>query len=425
MSLSAADPTRQIGTLATRREVLWLLLGSLVLIFLRTPMLLLHGRIVCEEGTVYFQQAWNSPWLRALTAVHQGYYSLLMNAVSLWAADAMPLEWAARVMTTAALAVLLLTVFLAITCEAFVTRRGRALAASICIFTPAIEIWMTAECAQFVLVVAAALVAISSADRYRLLRIGTLVLAGFSGPASCVLTPFFVYRAWKGRSLWATIQAAVMMLASLLQGSLLLVSLRSGARHAGAPGKACWFGATVVEKIFSVEFATRAGALASRWLLDHHRSAAVCTLFWILAVAGMGLLWWLAGLGGGSARWLFWMALVSLGFNYAGIGEDLPALFAGAFRYFYSGSVLFGLVFVLAFERTRLLPEAAGERRWTTILLSLVLFSGVLDAVGYWNKLQYREPEWRGEVRAWRRDPSYTLRTGRSTWPDRIYLVPR
>ncbi len=409
----------------SRREVLWLMLGACLLIFLRTPLLLVDGRIICEEGTVYFQQAWNGRWTESLLAVHQGYYSLFMNAVSLCAARILPLEDAARVMTTASLLVLLLTVYLAITCEAFASRRARRLAALICIITPAIEIWMTAECAQFVLVVAAALVCVSSAERHRLIRTATLVLSGFSGPAACVFTPFFLFRAYKARTLWTTVQATVMTLASLLEGSLLLASLHGGERHAGTPGKWYWFGATLVEKIFSVELATRAGALASRWVLDHHRGVAVCLLFWLLAGASLASLWRLSGLGGYRARALFWLALTSLIFNFAGIGEDLPALFAGTFRYFYTGSVLFGFIFILAFEQTRNLPSAASYRRLSSVLLGLVLFSGLLDAVGYWNKLQYRDPRWSDEVRVWRQDPRYTLRTARSTWPDRIHLDPR
>ena len=115
-----------------------LLMGLAVLLaLLRAPLLLLHGRVFAEEGTVYLQQAWNAPAIMTITAVHQGYYSFLMNTFALLAARVVPLEYAGLLSTWMALFILLLTIYLTVICEAFRTKQIRALAAALVLFAAA------------------------------------------------------------------------------------------------------------------------------------------------------------------------------------------------------------------------------------------------------------------------------------------------
>ena len=65
------------------RELAILLAIAFVAWFLRGPRVLLHGRLLLEEGTTYLRYAWDAPPLQAFFAPHQNYYSLLPNAIAL------------------------------------------------------------------------------------------------------------------------------------------------------------------------------------------------------------------------------------------------------------------------------------------------------------------------------------------------------
>ncbi len=171
-----------------------ILIAAALTTIIRSPLLLLHGRVWAEEGTVYYQQAWDTHVMDALLAVHVGYYSLFMNGLTLIAEKCAPPELLALILTWAAFAALMLTVYLAIECEAFRDARSRWLAAGIVVLTPAIEVWLTAEDVQFYLVVCVALIWISDETRHRVLRSVTLLLGGLTGPVSCILTPFLCSR---------------------------------------------------------------------------------------------------------------------------------------------------------------------------------------------------------------------------------------
>jgi hypothetical protein len=411
-----------------RTEPLLLVAAAFFLAILRSPLLLFHGRVYAEEGTVYLQQAWDASPLATLTAVHQGYYSLFMNLLALVTAKLVPLEWVGFTLTAAALAVLLLTVYLAATCEAFHDARTRLLAAAVCVLTPAIEVWLTAEDAQFYLPICVALICLSSEQRHRIVRTLTLLLAGLTGPVSCVLTPFYLVRAHRRRTPWAYLQAAILVACSTVQGLILLHTLRSGTRSLGGMVKAEWFGPLLFLKIFSVMLLTRLGAFAAQHLVLHHPGLPVLFLFWLLTLFCCALFWKLAKMGGEAGKLCFGMALASLAFNYIGIAEPLHTLFIGAFRYFFSGFALLSMVLVLASAKavpsSPKEPKAprAPETKLALRLICLVLASGAIDAAGYWGRLQRSNPSWRGQVAAWRTNPDTPIRVSPEDWPYRIHL---
>jgi hypothetical protein len=399
------------------------MLGALAIAFVRSPLLLLHGRVFAEEGTVYLQQAWTDTPRHTLLAVHQGYYSLLMDLLAQLTARLLQPEYWALALTTAALTVLMLTVFLAVTCEEFQTTRARLLAAGVVLLTPSLEVWLTAEDVQFYLIVCVALICLSSEHRHRLVRGLTLLLAGLTGPASCVLTPFFLFRAWRRRTGAAVLQAGVLTVCTLVQGLALLGSLRTGNRTLAGPQKLEWFGPVLFLKIFSVDFFTRGGAFVSQRIVLHHQSASVCVLFWLLALVSFALFLKMALLAGEPGLMCLWMAVASLAFDYMGIAEPLGVIFIGAFRYFFAGAALLSMVLVLACSRL----ERRGtlqQRQLALTLVLLVLACGVIDATGYWTRLQRLKPDWRAQVAAWRANPSTPIRVSPTTWNVGMHLPP-
>jgi uncharacterized membrane protein len=399
------------------------MLAALAVAFVRSPLLLLHGRIYAEEGSVYLQRGWDAPPLQALLALHQGYYSLLMDGLAVFTARLIEPEHWALAMTTASLAMLMLAVFLAITCEQFETTRARMMAAGVVLLTPSIEVWMTAEDMQFYLVVCTALICISSEHRHRVLRGLTLLLAALTGPASCAIAPFFLWRAWRRRTAGAYFQAAIITVCALAQGLVLLGSLRSGSRTLAGYGKFAWFGPVLFLKIFSVDFFTRLGEFQCRRIVQHRQDVAVCLLLWLLSLLSLGLFRKMAKLGGEAAQMCFWMALASLAFDYTGIAEPMSVVFAGAARYFFAGFVLLSMTLVLAYAKAQR-TGTVREQKLALALVLLVLFCGAVDAAGYWTRLQIRTPDWSAEVARWRKDPSTPLRTSPLTWDRTIHLHP-
>ena len=405
-----------------RRESLLILLAALLVAILRSPLLLLHGRVIAEEGTVYFQQAWDSSAAIALLAPHQGYYSLFMNALTLLAERLLPVEWFAVTLTTASLLILLLTVYLAITCELFPTTRTRCLAAAIILFVPAIEVWLTAEDVQFYLSACTAIICLSSASSHRLVRSLTLLLAGLTGAVSCIFTPFFLWRAWRDRTRMAAVQAAILTLCSLVQAFFIL-HFRAGGRSASGLAKFPWFGPVLVLKVFSVAFFGRLGAFLAQRIAIHHPVPAVCLLFWLLAILAFAIFWHLARLGGAPSRLCFCMALTVFALDYTAIGEPLDIVFIGAFRYVFTGSLLLWLLPLIAYASTGQ-SASLRDRRLAAACLTLFLFWGAIDAAGYWTRFQNRTPDWQTEVAHWRKDPTYPIHVSPKTWPLVMHLRP-
>lgn len=406
-----------------RKETTLIMFAALLLAFVRSPLLLIHGRVIAEEGTVYFQKAWDSSALDALFAIHQGYYSLFTNGVALLAEKLVPLEWAAFVFTFVSLLILMLTVYLAITCEVFQDSRSRWMAAGIVMLTPSIEVWLTAEDVQFYLAVCTALICLSSERRHRILRFATLLLAGLSGVVSCALTPFFLLRAYRRRTLGAVLQAGVLAACCSVQGVIILHTLHDGGRKLSSADKVRWFGPVMFLKIFAVTFFGRLGAFLSQHIVIRHTNTAVCLLFWLLAFLSLAFFWKVAKTGGEPAMVCFCMAIASLVFDYSAIGEPLQTIFIGAFRYVFTGFLLLWLIPVLAYAKARS-NGSSHDQKIALYFALLILSWGAMDTVGYWTRFQCLTPEWSGQVAAWRKDPNTPIRVAPYDWPLQMHLRP-
>jgi len=91
---SIASPEETHATLDRHAGRLLWVFAFAVLICIRMPAILIHGRFWAEEGSPIFQDAWTMPWYGVLTPSYGGYLSIVPNLAGLFARHLVPLDYA-------------------------------------------------------------------------------------------------------------------------------------------------------------------------------------------------------------------------------------------------------------------------------------------------------------------------------------------
>lgn len=128
----------------TSARVLWVL-GFALLICIRLPGILIHGRFWAEEGSPIFQYAWTMPWYNVLTLSYGGYLSIVPNLAGLLARHLVPLAYAPYVTITIALLIQLCpAILLATARDEWLSGRIRLITALLLLATPPAteEVWL-------------------------------------------------------------------------------------------------------------------------------------------------------------------------------------------------------------------------------------------------------------------------------------------
>ena len=206
----------------------FMLVAYAMAVLVRMPDILIKRRFWAEEGEVYFHNAWNERWYDALFAVHSGYLNLSASLATLLAAHLVPLEFAPLVSTGFALFVQLCPAFLLITGRVeWLQSRVILLLALLLLLAcnNTGEVWLNSITSQFHLGLCTALIlALPTVGGWLgAFRVGLLVLAPLSGPASIFLIPLFFLRAWLDRSRARLIQGGLLAACGGLQ--VLMVAL--------------------------------------------------------------------------------------------------------------------------------------------------------------------------------------------------------
>jgi hypothetical protein len=208
-----------------------IVLGCLLLVALREPDLLARPRMWAEEGKIFLAFALHHTAWEVLSQPQVGYFTLFNALVSLVQARLFSLEAAATVSTCAGLLVQLLPVLLVVfTSHAFWSTPGRkvACALALVLVTPP-ELQLNTTNSHFFLGLATFLVLVIPASTLpaatKWLFRGLLVLANLSGPASMLLTPAFLLKAYTERSREKTIQAGIQVACAAFQGCATLYTL--------------------------------------------------------------------------------------------------------------------------------------------------------------------------------------------------------
>jgi hypothetical protein len=386
----------------TRLQVSLLMLIGLIVLFARAPHLLLQGHVVAEEGTTYLLYAWDATPLRALLAPHQGYYSLLDNLCALIAARVLPLSATAIFFTWTAAAIQLLLLFLAVQCEAFRTPLQRWLALfALLLATPNFEIWLSLENCQWLLVVAAAVILISSTRRLFLLRSATLALGALSGVTTVPLIPLFWLKAWRQRSRRAVVFALSITLPAFLQSAILLRAMSAGDRPVSTHEIRALVAYTS-SRVLVLPFTTGRGALYYDTFLFHH-PGIVWRLTLYIASAILLVLGFLLFRTSRAALLLYVSALLSCAFDWYGCFhctfDLILASPGGEGRYFFPANAILLLALLLS--------ATSASGRWLA-RASFVAFAWLL-VTGTFQYFRMRPiftgyPAWLPQVRRWEVD---------------------
>jgi hypothetical protein len=410
-----------------RKQKAFLLTIYALFVALRSPALMMHGRIFAEEGSVYLRYAWLHPSVHALMAPHLGYYSVWPNLCSILAAHLFPLSQAALVLTWCAFVVQLLTAYLIVECEAFETPWSKGLALAVLLLASNLEAWLNTINSQFYFAIAASVILISQENRLRLQRDGILVLGALTGPVTACLAPFFLVRAFLNRSRDAVIQAALLVLCAGIQFGVVLSQLNRGARNIAfqPKGLAPVFLVRYLVPSFTsklgetVAMVTILGQPSRYWgqrLTWHMPLSWPFVLLWTaIDAAWIALLFWVSP--SRSSRWLLaaaiWLAL------FAMVGS-LNGTFQVSERYAFSSEVLIGLSLVLGLANATM---SALQRKLAIVLLACFLTSGAMEYVYFHRWLETEAaPDWTTQVLAWQRDHKRELFVSPKGWPG--FILP-
>lgn len=421
--LPGADAAAGAGAVFTRGQRLALLALFLLLAMLRLPEVWRHGRLLGEEGAIFFAYAWHRPAGEALWRSFASYLNLGANGATLLLArlvrgGAVPLEFAPYV--TQAIA----TGFQAVPALLVLGGRGRWLANRwavigallIMVVSPTVEeVFANSMHIGYHLALAAGLIVALDVPAGRAGRFACLALLGLGplcGPGAILVLPVFVLRWLADRD-----RARLMQLLALA---------------GGAAVQMLWFYSQSPMRSQLLDPVSLANILFLRLAVAPYLSAPVSMaigqaafaawrdgggLWWGLSAAAfawLGLLGWLALSRRDAACWLI-VAGLAIGVASFGAGMlliDPSQWFSvkSAERYNFLPMVLIGLGMVAVAMRGEPLQGWLATR-----LVLLTLVSGALtfampaDSVG-------AGPAWREEVGAWRRNHDYRLRGWPGHW---------
>jgi hypothetical protein len=408
-----------------RGTIAWCLLAYGLLVFLRYPWLLLHGRLWGEEGPVYFRTAWSGSMAAALFAPHQGYLAVWPNLSALIAGRFFPLPFAALILTWSAFLVQMLAGYLVLRCERFATLKSKLLALGVLLAASSYEVWLNTINSQFFFMACVAVIFLSRPERLQIRRNLVLVFAGLTGPVSASLAPFFVLRAFVRKTRAAAVQAGVLSACALVQAGVML--------HVHA-AREILFQPSAIAPVYLVRFIVRpflsgvTESLAQTVILGQaspfSRMSWVHTLplswpfilLWaILDLAFIGWLFYLtAETPDRSSWWLLlmglWLTLVTMYGAYTG------TITVGG-RYVFPSTVLIGFALLLATMKRRM---TSVRRVAVLTLLTCLLLSGTKDYFQYrkWAAMERNGmPTWETRAESWEHDPTVKLPVWPKGWP--------
>ncbi len=218
-------------------------LAALAAVFSRLPGALLHPQFFAEDGWLWYQQAYNLHWLRSLETAYAGQLQTLPRLVT-GVALLFPMQWAPLIMNLAGavIQVLPVTALLSSRCKTWGSLPRRILMAILYLALPNVpEVHIVITDAMWHLALLQAVLAFSTPPvswRGKLADVVVFSVGGLSGPFCIVLLPCVMAWWWIRRQRWTLIVLGVLLLDVMIQGLVILQSVkRPGASLGATPGR--------------------------------------------------------------------------------------------------------------------------------------------------------------------------------------------
>lgn len=392
---------------------MYILLFAL-LVAVRIPRILLEGRFWAEDGRIFYERAWERPWLDALFLPYTGYLNLTANLAGVFARHFAPLPIAPYVTTGLALLIQCVPAILIVTSRLdWLQRRVVLLIALLIVATPpdSEEVWLNACSSQHHLALAAAII-LALETRSGLvgaLQLGVLCIAPLSSPASWVLVPLFGLRSVIDRSWPRAVQTLVLLAGVTAQLALFFTSIDG--RVIGMPPSL--FGAIVLTKnifaplLYAPGWSIPIGFLATQFSTSGGPIWCLVIVVVLFAAAIIKAVL----LPEKSPLWFLVSGATIATASYVGaIGDKLGmlAMIGGADRYAFAPQVLFALA-VLSW----CVVEQGPVRIWARGAVAWLLIVGLAE---FPTKGWQAGPPWPAEVQKWQQNPSYSLQIWPTGW---------
>jgi hypothetical protein len=383
--------------------------GAIALIVYRDPSLFYSPRYWAEEGAVYYDTAYVSPFWAALVSPHQGYYSFWANIAGILA-TLVPVERAPAVGTGMALVVILAILFAILINDAqsidTPLKKGVACFAAI-VVSAAGEIWLTSCNSQhFVaLLVFLALIDSKTSSAKRPFWYALAVLAGLTSTAANFLTPLVLVKYWMRRERPDLVLFFILCFTSALQIVAIVYSL-------DVMGPAAYY--HVSQSRFSTQdhpdIKKVLNEIGFYWLaypILGFRSLAITKHLDVIAAPLFVLNFFLI------RRQLahYWYFILASAILIV-LSTVASLHMQGGGRYVYAASVIIVIQY-LAQATDERLPVAARALGGALVVTSLVYWSFTFRS-SFLADHDPTWPSWSSEVSQWRQDPAHEIQI----WPN-------
>lgn len=392
---------------------------------LRAPRVIAARRFWAEDGSVFFEYAWNHGPLDSLLSSDFGYFLFLPNLAGLLAVQ-LPLEWAPLMVIAIALLVQVLPGILVALSEIPALAMGwrYLLALGLILFSPiSDEAHLNTATSQFHLMISSGLILAfpvgrAATERFKL---GVLCLGGLTGIATLLLTPLFWLRAGIAARTnsddrrYRGLQAGVLTLAVLVQAAAISGSAPdSNRKFGGDPGSLISY-LGVSHLALPLLGEAQATRIAKRSVSTLAGGSLPVPLVFLTFVAGVAIFVAVWRSGSRAAAWLVAAAAIT------GIGSYLGALGTKfdliepyfAHRYVFGPTALLMLGLLAAAG-----PEGRLGRAARTAILLICMWVVMLGANQFFDirKRSSVGPDWTEQVAVWRTDPTRSLKIWPGGW---------
>lgn len=385
-----------------------------LVIFGRAPQLFFDLRLWAEEVTVYLTRGLASPWYEALWLPDSGYVNVLANVVGILSARLVPLEYAPIIPLAVSFVIMLLPIALVVWgTGAWQNVWSKAAAAAAVLLTvPNQEVWLSSITSQFHLSLCTGIILalpVAESQRLKWFHRGVVALAGMGGAASVLLTPLFIFRAWKDRSRERALQAVILAGVVIVQ---LLISAQFGlGNHVIKFTPGMWWLITMVKSVL-LPFL---GSESTRNLIP-----LSWPIYGGISVAAVGGVVAMCRAKIAEVRWLVVSALALILFSLI-LSLDAPAKLVSHLignRYFFAPNALLGLALVAWVFQVQ--PIKKWARPVGAVVLMWLSIVGVREYINV-DPLFFEGPSWRTEIRAWRNDAERVIHVWPRPW---MWKVP-